>query len=76
MKHLLLTVPAMAFVLTACFEIQPHNTLKDCRAQCEGSKKSKACHAFCDSIHVSGLPLNKCLDEYDAAPADSAALAK
>ena len=57
---------ALGFV-TAC-EIQPRNTLKDCREQCKGSKKSKACYDFCDCIHKNCQPFDKCLNEYNKAP--------
>jgi hypothetical protein len=60
-----------ALLFAASCEIMPRNTLNDCREQCKGSNKSKACYDFCDCIHIEGHPLDSCLDEYDKAPEDS-----
>ena len=54
---------------TSC-EIMPLNTLKDCNQQCKDSKKSKACHDFCECIHKNGEQLDSCLTKYDKAPED------
>jgi hypothetical protein len=61
----IILVATLAFA-TAC--LQPRNTLRDCKAQCESSDKSKACHDFCDCIHKNCQSLEKCLDEYDKSP--------
>jgi hypothetical protein len=58
-------------LLTSSCEIYPRNTLKDCRMQCEESKKSKACYEFCSCIHNLGHTLDSCLAEYDQSPEDS-----
>lgn len=64
-----ITITALLFA-TAC-EIMPRNTIKDCKEQCKGSKKSKACNDFCDCIHLHGRSLDSCLDAYNKAPEDS-----
>ncbi len=63
-------IAAMVFT-TACFNIQPHNNLSDCREQCKGSKKSRACYDFCDCIHKEGQSLDSCLDKYNKASEDT-----
>lgn len=58
-------------VLVSACNIQPRNTLSDCREQCKDSPKSNACYEFCDCIHKEGHPLDECLDEYNEAPEDA-----
>jgi hypothetical protein len=58
-------------LLTSACEIYPRNTLKDCRLQCDDSKKSIACYEFCDCIHNLGHTLDSCLAEYDEFPRDT-----
>lgn len=70
MKTFPITILAVLVFTTAC-EIMPRNTLRDCREQCKGSNKFKACYDFCDCIHESGQPLDSCLDNYNKAPEDS-----
>ena len=65
------TVFMTAVIFSTACEIMPRNTLSDCRAQCEDSKKSKACYDFCDCIHKDGQPLDSCLEKYNEAPEDS-----
>ncbi|UOQ51173.1 DoxX family protein [Hymenobacter cellulosivorans] len=64
-------VLAVGFTVTNMYSIQPYNNSKDCKRRCEGSNKSAACYTFCDCIHQGGQPINKCLDEYNNAPADA-----
>ncbi len=49
------------------YEIRPHNSISDCKNQCEESDFPEACLAFCDCIHVEGRPLEECLEEYNQA---------
>ncbi len=56
---------------TGC-KIMPHNSIKDCRAQCKDDKNPNACYNFCDCVHEKGDPLNKCLDAYEQSQEDSA----
>ena len=65
------TVFMVVLVITNAYNIVPHNTLSECKKQCQGSDKSKACNDFCDCIHVEGQSLNKCLEEYYKVPEDS-----
>ena len=71
MKSFLIILIA-ALVFTSSCEIMPRNTMKDCRQQCKGSKKSKACYDFCDCIHRDGKQLDSCLEKYENAAEDSA----
>ncbi|HVG16726.1 MAG TPA: hypothetical protein VM935_17255 [Chitinophagaceae bacterium] len=66
----LLTIILSSLLFASSCEIMPRNTLKDCRQQCDESKKSKACYEFCDCIHKRGEPLDSCLDKYEKTPAD------
>ncbi len=65
----LIMLVSVLVIATSC-EIMPRNTLKDCRQQCEGRGKSRACYEFCDCIHLQGKPLDSCLDQYDRAAED------
>ena len=67
----LLTIFIGVLVFTSACEIMPRNSLSDCREQCKGSKKSKACYDFCDCIHKDGQPLDSCLDKYNKAQEDT-----
>lgn len=58
------TILIVLLVNTNIYNIRPHNTLPDCRKQCEDSKNPEACYEFCNCIHEEGRPLNECLDEY------------
>jgi uncharacterized membrane protein YphA (DoxX/SURF4 family) len=60
----------VVFIATSGFEIVPRNTKSDCKKQCENSDNSNACDDFCDCIHKGGQPLDKCLEQYDAATAN------
>ncbi len=61
----------VSLVFISGCEIMPRNNLNDCREQCKGSKKSKACYDFCDCIHKDGQALDSCLDKYERAPSDA-----
>jgi hypothetical protein len=73
---ILLPLMAMVIPLLHSCEIMPRNTLNDCRTQCNGSDKSRACMDFCDCIHVDGKPLDSCLSKYDKAPVDSVVMTR
>ncbi|PJJ59912.1 DoxX family protein [Hymenobacter chitinivorans] len=60
----------VAFTVSHLYTIQPYNTFQDCIKRCPGNSKSAACYTFCDCIHNGGEPLDKCLDEYNRAPAN------
>lgn len=60
-----LAVTALLLLSIRSFEIQPRNTMKDCRSQCEDSKYPAACEAFCDCIHKQGQSLDSCLKVYN-----------
>jgi len=56
--------------LLSC-NIQPRNTITDCRKQCKDSNKSRACYNFCECIHTYGHSLDSCLNEYNKATGDT-----
>ena len=59
-------VGVTAFAVTA-FEVMPRNTLGDCNAQFKGTNRTSAGAEFCNCIHINGQPLDKCLEQYEAA---------
>ena len=63
-------VIVLVLVILNLYDIMPRNTLKDCKAQFKDGNKTKAGGDFCNCIHKSGEPLDKCLHEYDIAPED------
>ncbi|MEI9946447.1 MAG: DoxX family protein [Chitinophagaceae bacterium] len=65
------TVVLLELLLFNMYTVRPFNTLRDCKEQCKGSDKSKACEDFCDCIHLQGQPLDSCLEKYNKAPKDS-----
>ena len=67
----LATVIIVVLLTVGADFIRPRNTLFDCREQFKGSVRTKAGYNFCDCIHRSGQPLNKCLEEYYKAPNDT-----
>ena len=71
MKALPIMFIAALVFTTSCFDIQPRNTISDCREQCMGSNKSGACYDFCNCIHNNCQPLDKCLNDYNKAAADT-----
>jgi uncharacterized membrane protein YphA (DoxX/SURF4 family) len=58
-------------VVPNLYSIKPRNTLPQCVRQFEDSRRTKAGENFCNCIHTSGEPLDKCLDEYNKAPEDT-----
>jgi hypothetical protein len=58
-------VLSVVLVNIYAYDIKPHNTMSDCKAQCGDSDNPEACYEFCDCIHVDGQPLDGCLNEYD-----------
>ncbi len=65
----LATIIIVALAVFNAYSIRPRNTISECKEQCKGSSNPKACNDFCDSIHIAGQPLDKCLDEYNRATA-------
>ncbi|GAB2563694.1 hypothetical protein GCM10027190_11570 [Spirosoma areae] len=58
--------------IPSLYDIEPRNTLAQCKKQFTGSNRTKAGYNFCDCIHVHGQPLDTCLSEYNIAPDDVA----
>jgi uncharacterized membrane protein YphA (DoxX/SURF4 family) len=58
--------------IPSLYSVKPRNTLPQCLRQFKNSDKIKAGEKFCDCIHQSGAPLNKCLNEFHNAPDDAA----
>lgn len=56
-------------VVPSLYSVRPRNTLPQCLRQFK-DKRTEAGENFCNCIHVSGEPLNKCLNEYNNAPKD------
>ena len=61
------TVVLWGVIITHVYDIMPRNTVKDCKTQCDDSSNPGACNTFCESIHLKGEPLDKCLDAYHKA---------
>lgn len=62
-----LTVIGVGFTVMNLYDVMPRNTLSSCEGQFKESKNPKAAIAFCDCVHNKGIPLSKCLDDYNAA---------
>jgi hypothetical protein len=58
-------------VVPSLYCVKPRNTLPQCVRQFKDSRRTKAGENFCNCIHTSGEPLNKCLNEYNNASEDS-----
>ncbi|MEO8589353.1 MAG: DoxX family protein [Flavobacteriales bacterium] len=67
------TVVLMVLLIQFGYSITPRIRLSDCKEQCTGSNKCKACEDFCACIHVYGQPLDSCLAAYNAAAEESIA---
>lgn len=65
------TVIILLYGITHAYSIRPRNTIGDCQRQFKGTNRTKAGYEFCDCIHTSGEPLDKCLDDYKKAPDDA-----
>lgn len=48
------------------YDIEPYNTIEDCKEQCRDSSYPEACENFCNCIH-NGQPYYKCRDAYHEA---------
>ncbi len=57
--------------IPSLYSIKPRNTLPQCLRQFKDSRRTKAGENFCDCVHKSGEPLNKCLNAYNEAPDDT-----
>lgn len=55
-------------VIPSLFAVKPRNTLPQCLRQFEKGNKTQAGNAFCNCIHTSGEPLDKCLTDFYDAP--------
>jgi uncharacterized membrane protein YphA (DoxX/SURF4 family) len=64
-------VVVCAIGIPSLYRVKPRNTLPQCQKQFMGSNRTKAGDDFCNCIHKSGEPLNKCLDEYNKASDDT-----
>lgn len=53
--------------IPSLYSIKPRNTLPQCLRQFKDSSRAKAGENFCNCIHTSGEPLDKCLNEYNNA---------
>jgi uncharacterized membrane protein YphA (DoxX/SURF4 family) len=58
-------------VIPKLYGVLPRNSLTKCQSQFKGKNKAKAGDDFCVCVHTNGNPLDKCLDEYNQAPADT-----
>ena len=58
-------VAGLVMVISNAYNIEPFNTLPDCRSQCPDSSNTEACEDFCDCIHNKGKPYHICRDEYN-----------
>ena len=61
------TVATVFVVYSFGYDIMPRNTFRECKGQCEDNVNPQACYNFCDCIHKEGQPLEKCLENYEAA---------
>jgi uncharacterized membrane protein YphA (DoxX/SURF4 family) len=58
--------------IPSLFSVKPRNTLTTCLKQFQNTRRTAAGENFCGCIHKRGEPLDKCLNEYDNAPDDTA----
>ncbi len=59
------TVLAVGVLVFSIFNIRPHNTMKDCTAQCADLPDPAACGDFCACVHTDGAPLRQCVEAYE-----------
>lgn len=57
-------VVALIFAMNQ-FAVMPRNDISYCNEQFEDTDRTTAGAAFCDCVHVQGLPLDACLEEYE-----------
>ncbi|RZK82304.1 MAG: DoxX family protein [Pedobacter sp.] len=60
-----LIILAVGFTVTHLYTIMPRNTIKDCNARTKRSEHPDALLKFCDCVHNKGIPLAKCVDDYN-----------
>ena len=58
--------------IPSLYRIKPRNTEPQCLRQFQNSQKKQAGEAFCACIHQRGEPLDKCMLDFENAPADAA----
>ena len=58
--------------IPSLYRIKPRNTLPQCQRQFQNSSKKQAGEVFCSCIHKDGEPLDKCLNDFNNAPDDTA----
>ena len=61
----LATIVFYVLIITHTFDIMPRNTLPDCESQIDDSLNPQATADFCECIHTKGLPIGKCMDDYN-----------
>ena len=66
-------VVVCVLVIPRLYNVKPRNTLPFCLKQFKDTTRTEAGNNFCNCIHLHGEPLNKCLNDYNNAPDDSAA---
>jgi hypothetical protein len=59
-------------IVPGLYSVMPRNTLPICVRQFKDTNRTAAGENFCICIHNNGEPLNKCLNEYNNAPNDTA----
>jgi hypothetical protein len=64
------TVVFFMLVFPNLYRIKPRNSLAKCQSQFK-DKRTKAGDDFCNCVHTDGLPLDKCLVEYEKAPQET-----
>lgn len=57
--------------IPSLYHIKPRNTLAQCVKQFRNNNRTQAGAKFCDCIHKTGEPLDKCMNEYFNAPDDA-----
>ena len=64
------TVVFFMIVVPRLYSVRPRNTLPQCLNQFK-DRRTEAGENFCNCIHTSGEPLNKCLSDYNNAPKEN-----
>lgn len=57
--------------IPSLYSIKPRNTLLQCQKQFRNTDRTQAGEKFCDCIHKSGEPLDKCMNDFKNAPDDA-----
>jgi uncharacterized membrane protein YphA (DoxX/SURF4 family) len=63
----LASIAAIVLFTNFAFQIVPRNSSKDCNSQFIGTNRTQAGAAFCNCIHVKGIPLDSAIKQYDQA---------